>query len=71
MKTGVFAGNYQEFVDFCYKNNKNPIDPTLFFISGLESLRGLRNDIRVVRYGTFHERSDFEEINDELMSIEF
>jgi hypothetical protein len=58
----VLAGSYRQFRQYCAENDLNPA--RVSYISDRDSLRGFRGTI--VKYGTWQERKDLREIEEEL-----
>jgi hypothetical protein len=70
--TYIIAGNYQQFVRWCSENVLNPKDRSLFYIMDAYKLRGRRwrEDDAVVYIGTYYERSDIFEIEEEIKVLQ-
>jgi len=68
MRTVVIAGWYGQFKDWCRENDVPPSHPGVYYISDVRSLYGISNvDIKL--YGTYYERKDWPEIQEELERI--
>jgi hypothetical protein len=65
----VLAGNYREFIHWCYENERNPRDRNLIYASEMYRLRGL-GPVRYITYGTWYMRRDAYEMADYLKYLE-
>ncbi len=63
----VIAGNYHQFVSWCRDQGISPGRHDVLYATP-ERLRG-RNDVEVLRVGTWYERDDLREIEDVLRFV--
>lgn len=65
----IIAGNYRQFLNWCYENKINAHSRDVLYVSDFHSLKGLRLKKEQVHYiGTWYERRDINEIEDELQA---
>lgn len=65
MKRAILAGTYQQFLNWCKENMVSPLSRDVFYIADRDSLLGL-HDVEVIKYGTWYERTDLEDIEQAL-----
>lgn len=66
----VLAGSYGQFRHWCLENHVSPTDSDrVRYISSVRTLQGARH-YDFVRYGTWFERTDLEDIEDQQLMNE-
>jgi hypothetical protein len=60
-KKYIIAGNYHEFLNWCWENDYQPRVEAIFVI-GLDRIRGLDSNARFEFIGTWAQRSDAGDI---------
>ena len=59
----VVAGNYRQYCDWCEATGRSPFDHSKFlYVHSARALRGVHNIDRIVYYGTWYERDDYDEV---------
>jgi hypothetical protein len=66
-RTAVIAGNYQQFIYWCREQGISPHSRQVIYASP-ERLRGYSN-LAIERVGTWYERDDIREIEEELRIV--
>ncbi len=60
----VVAGNYEQFVEFCYERKTFPQNPRMVYVYHQDTLRGVRftPGDEIVFVGTYYERPHWPDI---------
>ena len=66
----ILAGNYRQFLDWCKEEGVDPRTRSIRYIHDVHSILGMR-DYEVIRYGTYYERKDFNDIEDEIKATSY
>jgi hypothetical protein len=64
-RTAVLAGTYRQFLDWCREHKVSPDSDLVFDVTSPSSLRG-RSNVELVRIGTWYERRDLWEIEEQI-----
>lgn len=67
-RVAVIAGNYRQFTGWCRDQGIHPHSPQVIYAASPSRLRGY-SDLKVERVGTWHERDDLREIEEELRIV--
>ena len=60
----VWAGHYNQYLNFKQEMNAKGIDPRHFrYIDGPKTVMGVASGTKYICYGTYHERKDAQQIN--------
>jgi hypothetical protein len=64
--TVIVAGNYPEFHHYCYVHGINPRSRDLLYVRDSQVLRGINRPLVIKYIGTYQQRPDLHEINQNL-----